>query len=64
LTLRPVEPPTGPWRVESLAWLVDLLLHTVDPMEELPQPLHQGRPVHYQPRAWGRYGHLSSTTTL
>jgi hypothetical protein len=28
LTLRPEEPAAGPWHVESLAWLVDLLLHT------------------------------------
>lgn len=28
LTLRPDEPPAGPWRVESLVWLVDLLLRT------------------------------------
>lgn len=36
MTLRPDEPPAGPWRVEPLAWLVDLLLQTAGPMEERP----------------------------
>lgn len=29
MTLRPDEPPAGHWRVESLTWLVELLLRTV-----------------------------------
>jgi hypothetical protein len=36
LTLRPEEPPAGPWRVESLAWLVDLLLRTAGPPDGRP----------------------------
>jgi hypothetical protein len=36
LTLHPDESSAGPWRVESRAWLVDLLLQTVGPVAGRP----------------------------